>query len=358
MDCQIRVDKLKPRSARGLVGIATAALTLMCLPAALAGPPYVKGHYDATKVLGFEQCQKCHAEQVAVLKQHAHYSHARALQRDATAMQMAKAIGGSSVKRTERCVRCHYTGQADYEPGQTTGAMKAIAPISCESCHGPSKDWLLVHNDYGGTTVTRETEPAAHRAERIEKSTLGGMRHPSNLYALARSCFRCHITDDEGIVNTTAHPTRSEHFNMVSWSQGSMRHNFFRTGGRQNAFSDPVRLRTMYVVSILAELEFSLRAASKSTARGRYATTHARQCRVVQEELAQICARVPDPRLANALEAIKAVRFSLANVASFDETAEMISRIAWDFSTNPRSELDTIAELLPPPTEYRGISER
>lgn len=321
-------------------------------------PPYLNGRFDSTKVLGYEQCQKCHAEQVTVLKQHAHFAHARSLQRDPAAIQMAKAVGGSSVKRTALCIRCHYTEQSDYQPGQTTGRAKAVSAISCESCHGPSKDWLLVHNDYGGTNILRETETAEHRTGRIDKSIGLGMRHPSHLYTLTRSCFRCHITDDEQLVNVAGHVPRSDGFNMVSWTQGSMRHNFFRTGGRQNAFSDPIRLRTMYVVSVLTELEFSLRAAAKSTARARYASSHARHCRKIQQDLAAICQRLSDPRLAEALKTIESVKFSLANAPSFADPANSISRIAWEFSLNPGGDLLAIDELLPAPTEYRGIANR
>lgn len=330
------------------VGVATLFASI-----ASAGPPYLNGNFDSTKVLGYEQCQKCHTEQVAVLRQHAHFSHSKSLQRSPEAIQMAKAVGGSSVKRTALCIRCHYTERSEYQPGQTTESGKAISGISCESCHGPAKDWLLVHNDYGGTNVSRETETAEHRSQRIEKSISQGMRHPAHLYALARSCFRCHITDDETLVNTAAHVSRSDGFNMVSWTQGSMRHNFFRTDGRQNAFSDPVRLRTMYVISILTELEFSLRAAAKSTARARYAASHAQHCRKVQKDLEAICQRLSDPRLDKALKAIQSVKFSLANAPSFANQANEISRIAWEFSLNPGSELIEIDGLLPSPTTYR-----
>lgn len=339
---------------------ATSCVFIYCgmVASSFAGPPYATDRVDATKTLGYEQCQKCHAEQVAVLKRHDHFSHAQTLQRNPAAIRMAKAIGGSSVKRTSRCVRCHYTPQIAYEPGQANGKPKAISPISCESCHGPSKDWLLVHNDYGQANVTRETETVAHRARRIENSISRGMRHPSHLYTLARSCFGCHIIDDEELVNVAGHPTRSAGFNVVSWSQGSMRHNFFRTGGRENAFSKPERLRVMYVVSILTEIEYSLRAAAKSTAKARYAADHAQHCRKAQRALTAICERLPDPRLIKALEAIKGVRFSLANTDSFADAAAVISRIGWDFSLAPGSNLEVIDDLLPPATEYHGIAER
>lgn len=334
--------------------VTAGMLSTVCL----AGPPYVRSEFDATKTMGYEQCQKCHVEQVAILRRHTHFSHSKLLQRNPAAIQMAKAIGGTSVKRTARCVRCHYTPKIAYEPGQPNGDPKAISAISCESCHGPSKDWLLVHNDYGATTRTRETETDAHRTERIENSISRGMRHPSHVYTLARSCFGCHILDDEEIVNVAGHPVRSKGFDMVSWSQGNMRHNFFRTGGRHNAFSDPQRLRVMYVVSVLTEIEFSLRAASKSTAKARYAMEHAKHCRATQQTLAEICDRLPDPRLAKALETITGVRFSLSNAHTFNQAAMAISRIAWNFSLEPNGDLEAIQDLLPPAGKYVGVADR
>ena len=119
---------------------------------------------------------------------------------------------------------------------------------------------------------------------------------------------------------------------MVSWTQGSMRHNFFRTNGTHNAFSDQPRLDAMYVISVLTELEFSLNAAAKATQQGKFATSHARHCRSLQQELQKICDRVTDRRLNEALATISAVRFSLANAPSFGDAAKKLSKLSWDFS--------------------------
>lgn len=71
---------------------------------------------------------------------------------------------------------------------------KAIAGVSCESCHGAAKAWLGVHNDYGtdatGEKATRETELSAHRTMRLEQSARLGMIRPNRPYVVAENCFQ------------------------------------------------------------------------------------------------------------------------------------------------------------------------
>lgn len=305
---------------------------------------YQPDEFDSKKVMGVESCLKCHTDQVNVLKQHPHFAGFRTLHRDPNAKAMAKALGERSVKRSKSCVRCHYTPQG------IGNSEKAISGISCESCHGPSRDWLLVHNDYGGPVAKPESETPAHKVQRIENSILKGMRHPSHLYALVRSCFRCHIVDDEELINKTAHPIRSVDFNMASWTQGKMRHNFFRTKGESNAPSDAPRRQIMYVVSLLAEFEFSLRATARSTAKAEYAFGHAQHCDQLRRKLVDLQAKLQHPQLAEVITVVEGVRLSLSNREQLLAAADRLSRIAWDFSqTVDGQELDAIAAEVPPP---------
>ena len=61
------------------------------------------------------------------------------------------------------------------------------------------------------------------------------MRNPVNVYLLAQSCYRCHTVPDERLVNVGGHHAGSLDFELVSWSQGTVRHNFVRTDGKVNA---------------------------------------------------------------------------------------------------------------------------
>ena len=64
------------------------------------------------------------------------------------------------------------------------------------------------------------------------------------------------------------HLAGSQDFELVAWSQGMVRHNFVRTGGTANGAPSPAELRVMYVVGVMADLEYSLRAVAAATRKG------------------------------------------------------------------------------------------
>ena len=141
---------------------------------------------------------------------------------------IAKALGIKRLKNDARCTSCHYTVS-----GEDHDSAKAVAGVSCESCHGGARDWLAVHDDFGSTEATRETESEEHAAERTTKCDEAGMIRPRETHLVANQCFTCHTIDDEELV-AAGHPT-GEGFEMVAWSQGEMRHNFIRSGDTSNA---------------------------------------------------------------------------------------------------------------------------
>ncbi len=144
------------------------------------GPESGAVSLDPIKVLGYESCAKCHENEVKVWQQTRHHQTFRELHRKPEAQQIAERIGLRSIKRGEVCINCHYTQQI------TSGKVRAVSGISCESCHGPAQDWIKLHNDYGGEGVTKEQETAAHRAERRKESVAAGMNNPINLYLIAQ----------------------------------------------------------------------------------------------------------------------------------------------------------------------------
>ena len=223
-------------------------ITTFCSLAIAAGPivaqtpPFTHtDSFDHAKVMGAEACAKCHESEVYQWKLTPHQQTIDTLHRKPEAKAIAKRLGLRSVKRNDTCVRCHYTRF------EVRGRVRIDSGVSCESCHGPSLDWLELHSDYG-PGATRQTESAEHRKERREASIAAGMNNPSNLYLIARQCLDCHTTPDERLVDEGGHPAGSLGFDLVAWSQGIVRHNFVRSDGAVNAFSSPNRLRVMYVV--------------------------------------------------------------------------------------------------------------
>ena len=296
--------------------------------------------------LGYENCRKCHQMQVDKLVTSQHFKSFETVHRTAKAKSFCRALGIRSIKRDARCIRCHYT------PEKSSRGVRARSGISCESCHGPSKNWVRGHNDYGGLTVTKAQETDEHRRFRIHSSIAKGMRHPSNLYLLARSCYECHLVDDAELVNLTEHPPMSADFDMVSWSQGSMRHNFLRTDNKTNAESSPERLQVMYVVDLMARIEAVLKAMASSERDSKHYQFLQNQYLSIAEKLLEISRKIDNQSVDQVIKILK-------NTSSSDpqrqiESSISIKNLAFEFGKNEAShQLDAIRNMLPTRDQYR-----
>lgn len=302
-------------------------------------------------VLGYENCRKCHLLQIQTLETTAHFRSFETMHRTERAKEYCRKLGLRSVKRSERCVRCHYTPEVT-----SKGRTKAQSGISCESCHGPAKNWVQGHNDYGGLSVTKETETKEHKAWRVESSIDKGMRHPSNLYLVARSCYDCHLVDDSELVNVTGHPTGTLGFNMVAWSQGSMRHNWHRTNGKSNEISSPERLRVMFVVDLLTRLEYLVRARTKN----QVDTNHFKEIETqIGSAVGQLREVVKLARLKQDHWVVKALAELDSGITTTSQESQLrlagrIGKLAYEFAKNERlHQLEAIQPILPNPKSYR-----
>ena len=302
---------------------------------------------DVAKVVGVESCRKCHKSEVMTWEKTPHALTIEQLHRKPEAKAIAKRLGIRSVKRNDVCVKCHYT-QRDIG-----GRLRIDSGVSCESCHGPAKDWLEVHADYG-PGVTRLTESPEHRATRRQQSISLGMNNPTNLYLIAKQCLDCHTTPDERLVDVGGHPAGSLEFNLVAWSQGTVRHNFVRSDGAVNAVSSVERLRLMHIVGIMADLEFSLRATAKAQASGKFAQTSAQRAATKKQALWEIQRLVNNPLITPALEAVSEVELTLGNKEAIQAAAESVGNAAMKFAEEADgSTLSAIDPLLPSPDQYK-----
>ena len=297
--------------------------------------------------LGYENCRKCHQLQVDKLVTTVHFKSYETTHRSAQSRKICQQLGIRSIKRSERCIRCHYT------PEISRRGVKAQSGISCESCHGPSKNWIKGHNDYGGLLVTKRRESAEHKQFRISSSIEKGMRHPSNLYLLAKSCYECHLVNDAELVDTTDHPPISTGFDMVSWSQGSMRHNFLRTDNKHNAESTPERLRVMYVVDLMAKIEATLRASATSPANSNHHQFLIQQYESTAKQLFQVSQLVSNVGISGVINQLK----NTPPDASSDQkiaAAKQVAQLAFKFGKNEKAHsLEAIQSLLPAKETYR-----
>jgi hypothetical protein len=302
---------------------------------------------DPAKVLGPDSCSKCHAGEVQQWRATPHFATFDQLHRKPEAKAIADKLGLRSVKRNDQCVKCHYTSQA------VDGRARIVAGVSCESCHGAARDWVELHADYGPGGAQASESPE-HRLQRIEKSIAAGMNNPANLYLVARQCLACHTSPDERLVNVGGHATGSGSFELVAWSQGMVRHNFLRTGGAENAQSSPERLRMMYVVGVLADLEASMRATAAATEKATFGVAAARRAAQRKKDLYLISQLADNPQIKRALDAALGAPLKLNNREALVAAADEISRAAFEFAaTVDGATMGAIDLLLPAPGSYK-----
>ena len=303
---------------------------------------------DPAKVIGSETCAKCHVNEVSSWKQTPHFRTFDELGRRPEAKAICDKLGLRSVKRSDVCIDCHFTMQ------NVESQVRPISGISCESCHGAAAPWIELHNNFGGPTATRESETSAHAAQRFAASLAGGMHNTRNLYQIASSCFHCHTVPNESLVNIGGHKAGSEDFELVRWSQGRVRHNFLRTAGQTNANSSPERLRVMFVIGLMADLEFSTRATAMATKNSTYGTTVANRAARVALRLYEVQQKIQDPHVQRALQAFAGAELRLNNALKLLAIADEIKQAGEMFALeNDGTQLAILDPWLPNPSEYR-----
>ncbi len=307
----------------------------------------VPASLDPEKVVGSEACIKCHENEYQVWRDTPHCRTFETLHKNPNAQTICGQIGVRSIKRGDVCIKCHYTEQL------INAKPKAVSGVSCESCHGAARDWMAIHNDYGGPTITKAQETPEHRRQRVQESMRLGMRNPANLYLIARSCYNCHTVPNEQLVNVGGHQAGSLDFELVSWSQGMVRHNFLRGNGA-NLDSDKRRLRVMYLVGLMTDLEFSLRATAQATQVARFGTTSARRAYEMRRRLAQIQQKINHEQLEAVLRQAYAVKLKSRNADQLTTAADLISQAIFLFAeTEDGSRLLALEPELPAESAYK-----
>jgi len=303
---------------------------------------------DPAQVLRANSCAKCHENEVRQWKQTPHFTTFESLHRQPAAKAITKRLGLSTVKRNDVCVKCHYTQQ------QQGSRVRVVAGVSCESCHGASRNWIALHNDYGEPNATKEKESAEHRQLRVEVSIAAGMNNPANLYLIARQCLACHTTPDEKLVNVGGHTPGSHDFELVAWSQGRVRHNFLRTGGTTNGVATQSQLRVMYVVGVMADLEASLRATAQATTKAAFGTASAQRAARLKQKLLEIQQHTSDPHVEQALDAALHAPLKLHQSEPLLDAAKTIGEAAFAFAEKADgNSLSALDPLLPQPNSYK-----
>lgn len=320
---------------------AIAALLVMGLLAnrVIAGEP--------TKTVGPNACAECHKEETEAWKLTHHFKTFQDMPRKKEANEIAQKMKVRRIKSESLCLNCHFTVQSKDDK------IEPIAGISCESCHGSGADFIKIHSGFSGKT--EKTESQAEAAERWKKAEAAGMIRPRALYRLAKNCYGCHVVPQEELVNVGGHPAGSP-FEMVSWSQGEIRHNTWYNKGKENHAASPERKRMLYLVGLAVELETAMRAIGKATARKLYAFEMAQRADRVREKLAAAAQAAPGvPELASIVKLSHSAGLKLNNDRALSSAADGIAKQILSLTENhDGSKLAAIDSLIPGPDKFKG----
>ncbi len=295
---------------------------------------------DPAKVLGAENCKECHAPIIEAWEKTHHFlsfaagfNGKPAMHRTDEAKAILKKMGERSAKRGA-CVQCHYTGMAG-----DTGRIKTVSGTSCESCHGGGKDWNKVHS--------AKADPMA-----LAKSEKLGMIRPHMTYAVAANCYICHTVPNEELVNKGGH-TAGSAFELVSWSQGEVRHNLQKSEGRTNAEPTPGHKRMLYIVGRLLDLEYGLRGLASATSDGAYSQAMIKRVKDAKAKIAELAAAAPDAGKIAALA--DDAQLKHGNAAALNAIVDKVAAAAMTFSkSNDGSNFAAVDKLIPGPDQYKG----
>ena len=306
---------------------------------------------DPAKTVGPNACAECHKQETEAWKGTHHFKTFREMPRNAEAKGIAEKMGLRRIKSESLCLNCHFTVQ------QKSGKPEPITGISCESCHGAARDWIKVHSGFSGKTA--QTETRAEEAARWKLAVSKGMIRPGSLYRLAKNCFSCHVVPQEGLVNKGGHRAGSA-FELVSWSQGEVRHNTWYSQGKQNVPANAARKRMLYLVGLGVELETGLRAIGKATARRTYAFAMAKRVDRARKQLAAAAKAAPDvPEIAKMVEFAYSAGLKLNNdqflTAAADGVSKQLASIVEKYDGSTMSGLDG---LVPGADKFKGTARK
>ncbi len=308
--------------------------------------------WDHTDIVGPDECAECHKAETEVWRGTHHFATFREMPRRREATEIARNMGLRRIKEGSLCLDCHFTTTQT----RRGGPREAISGISCESCHGPAKDWVKVHSEYSGLKEGQETPQQI--SARWAASERAGMIRPGNMAAWARNCLSCHVVPQEDLVNRGGHPAGSA-FELVSWSQGEIRHNVWYNDGRRNEQASVETQRKMFVIGRAVELEVALRAVGRATQRAEYAVEMAKRADTARRAVAQLARILDVGELAAMARAGQTAQLKLNNATALNRAADQVARATDQLADRyDGSSFGAIDRYLPQPAQYKGRPAR
>ena len=306
-------------------------------------------HANKFGVVGPQACAECHIDEHTVWKASSHHEGSKTLSRSVQAKTIASALGIRRIKGDSRCTTCHFTMQKS-----GSGQLRPTTGVSCESCHGAAQGWVAVHADFGPEASNALEENAAHRQARLRNCERQGMVRLSSIYDMASNCYGCHSIDDPEIIEAGGHPSGAG-FELVSWSQGEIRHNFLHSEPRENKEASADWRALAFVVGRGLEVEYALKALEKAS--GASLEGANRRLAAAVGDMVQIAQLVETPALKDLVTQMKGVN-AQAN-APTQVSSKRVSGLVRRIEEELRElDLSSIFELLPDPADYRGSRSR
>ena len=325
--------------------------------------------YDPAKIVtgiaDADRCAACHKLEYQKWETTKHSTNFKTLHETQRAKDISKRLGFPFMQYESLCIKCHYTGVV------RDGELQAVFGVSCQSCHGPARDWIEIHNKWG-EGHTHDTETPEHRKERISHAKAAGMLRPSELYGVVANCYQCHTVPHEELVNKGEHPVGSSGFDLLQ-RVDEIRHNYlhaqFDASDTANRVDPPGRRRVMFVVGRMVDLEYSVRGVAEATAEGTYAKAMVDRASNAAINLQLVSSTLPIPEVTAVLKAVNGVslkpnnRSALLGVA--DGIRQLTKQLIQKYTTDRNiideggklSKLDNLiegkeeplAETVPPP---------
>lgn len=306
---------------------------------------------DPAKTVGPNACAECHKQEAEAWKGSHHFKTFREMPRNTKANEIADKMGVRRIRSDTLCASCHFTVQ------QKTNREEAVAGISCESCHSAGQDWIKVHSGFSGKTILFESK--SEEKARWKLSDSKGMIRPRSFYLLAKNCYGCHVVPQEDLVNKGGHKAGSA-FELVSWSQGEVRHNTWYSKGRENVTASAARKRMLYLVGLGVELETALRAVGKATVRKTYAFEMAKRADIARKQLAAAGKAAPGvPEIAKMVELGHSAGLKLNNESRLTAAADGVSKLLESITeTYDGSTMAGLDSLIPGPDKFKGAARK
>jgi len=303
---------------------------------------YSQGEWQPENVVASKECLRCHENEEKVWKKTKHYATYDKFHKTKRAKEIAREYGikTSKIRKPDSvCASCHYT------VGMKKNKPKVVQGVSCQSCHGPGKDWVAVHNEFGdGLNIKQESK--THKALRIKAVKKGGMVVPGDLLGLAENCYQCHLITDEKLINTTSHPTAS-HFSFLERTQGNILH---------SRLADAQKKNQLIIAGAIAEVIGALDAlgAAKQTG-GRYARLMQETANMAVNSLKEAANATNDSQLKRIYQQVSSASLEPSN-PKLSQLASSIHKLATDVM-GPEGSLKN-AKISKPTTPPRNMTSK